>query len=225
MPCIKVVHLPVNSFLNTWRNSGNRNDRQEQSGCPGARIYTDLTDRRNDVNLTQRHPKIIALTTAGFLALGGAAATTATTTAAPVGAGPDVPEPAPSPEAQAATQAAVNLTPPSPAGPWTTDGADTGAYQPFLPFSAIRINTAGGTGSSPQQVALFAGDRYIGTTTAAAYPNQQVVRVEDNIIQVDYLFLQAGDSNAQPTGVASSRYILNPDETVTREGELPPPPA
>lgn len=172
----------------------------------------------------QRHPKLIALTTAGLLALGGAAATTATTTADPA----DPADPAAAqdaPDVQAAVQTAVDLTPPSPAGPWTTDGADTATYLPWLPFSAIRINTAGGTESSPQQVALFAGDRYIGTTTAAAYPNQQVLRIEDNILQVDYRFPQPGDSNADPTGLVSSRYTLNADGTVTREGELPPPPA
>jgi hypothetical protein len=52
-----------------------------------------------------------------------------------------------------------------------------------------------------------------------------VLRIEDNILQVDYRFPQPGDSNADPTGLVSSRYTLNADGTVTREGELPPPPA
>ncbi|MGO1949018.1 MAG: LppP/LprE family lipoprotein [Mycobacteriaceae bacterium] len=171
---------------------------------------------------TTRHPKILAITTATLLALGGATVGTATSSATPPPPPPDsVPVPPP-PSAGEAAQIAADRTPNAAGfGPWTAAGADTRAYDPALPFSAIVLNVAGGTGSSPQQVALFDHGAYIGTTVPEAYPNQDVTRVADNIIQVDYRFPLPDDPNADPSGVSTSHYILYPQD-IARTGALPP---
>lgn len=180
---------------------------------------------RNSPTRPTRRPRILALTTAALLSVGGAglatgvsAADEVTTAATPADASVPAPPP-PSPEQ--AAQIAADRTAPTAVGPWTAEGADTSAYDPALPLSAIVLNVAGGTGSSPQQVALFDHGTYIGTTLFDSYPFQHVTRVSDNIIQVDYRFLLPGDPNADPSGHSTSHFILYPQDVV-HTGAIPP---
>lgn len=163
----------------------------------------------------------LALTTATLLALGGAGVA-ASTSAADVSSPPkqDTSEPVRSPK-QAAWYAAA-VTPDLPGfSPWTHLGAETHDYDSSQSLSAITLDIAGATGSSTRQVALFAGSKSIGTTTPEAYPYQTTERVADNMIKVNYRYLLPGDSNAAPSGEASSYYILMP-QGIERVGGLPP---
>ncbi|HIW90220.1 MAG TPA: LppP/LprE family lipoprotein [Candidatus Corynebacterium avicola] len=170
---------------------------------------------------TKIRSRALAVTTATLVALGGGAVAVSSSAAdivPPPQPGPV--EPGRSPEE--ATQLAVDLTPDLPNfGPWTPFGADTSDYDQNQSLSAITINVSGATGSTPRQVALFAGSKYIGTTTPEAYPYQTTERVSDNIIKVNYRYLLPGDSNAAPSGEATSYYILQP-QGLDRVGSLPP---
>lgn len=125
-------------------------------------------------------------------------------------------------DARQATEVAVQRTPPSAVGPWSIDSADTSAYDPAQRLSAIVLSVQGATVSSPQQVALFHHDLYIGTTTFEAYPYQSVQRVVDNVIHVDYRYLRPGDPNAAPSGTTWSNFTLFTDGSVVMDGETPP---
>lgn len=179
---------------------------------------------RNQTHLP-RGPRALALTTAALLALGGAGAAQAEP-AAPAAPAVTVTEPtapsapsAPSPEQ--AVRVAAERTPATALGPWSEAGADTSAYDPTLPLSAVVLDIDGATGSSPQQVALFDHGVYIGTTVTDSYPFQHVSRVADNIIRVDYRFLLPGDATADPGGVTTSHFVLH-WQGVERTGALPP---
>ncbi|HIW90219.1 MAG TPA: LppP/LprE family lipoprotein [Candidatus Corynebacterium avicola] len=168
------------------------------------------------------HSRALAVTTATLVALGGGAvATTATGGAQPAPA--PAPEPAPAyPTPEEATQIAVDNVPPSEVDRAWSLNADTSSYDPNQRLSAILLDVEGGTGSSPQQVALFEHGTYIGTTLFEAHAYQHVERVSDSEIKVDYRYLLPGDANADPSGLATSHYILGPDGVVHHEGELPP---
>lgn len=166
------------------------------------------------------HPRILAATAATLLVVGGTTATVATSAAQ--GPPPSATVPAPgAPSAEEAAQIAAERTPATSLGPWTADGADTTAYNPDLPLSAVVLNLDGATGSSPQQVALFDHGVYVGTTVPDSYPYQQVTRIAGNIVQVDYRFLLPGDSTADPGGTATSHYVLYPQH-IEHTGALPP---
>lgn len=159
--------------------------------------------------------RALAVATAGVLALGGVVATTATGVAEP--ALSDVTS------AAEAAQIAADQTPtPGGNGAWIAETADTSNYNPTKPLSAIVLYTDGASGSSPQQVALFEYDNYIGTTQPEAYPFQNVERTAPDKIKVDYHYLLPGDSNADPQGRATSEYTLMGSDGVVQTGDLPP---
>lgn len=171
---------------------------------------------------TRKHTtrsRILAITTATLFAIGGGMATTATSGAQPTPA----PQPAPSapPSAAEAAHIAAHQAPAPSVGEWSAEHADTSNYDPTERLSAILLSIDGATASSPQQVALFEHGNYIGTTQPEAYAFQHVERVASSVIKIDYRYLLPGDANANPRGLATSHYILGPDD-VTRTGELPP---
>ncbi|MGJ0184884.1 LppP/LprE family lipoprotein [Corynebacterium glyciniphilum] len=166
------------------------------------------------------HPRILAAAAATFLVVGGVAAPVATGEAQPPLPSATVPASG-APSAEEAAQIAAERTPDTAVGPWTADGADTTSYDPRLALSAIVLNVEGATASSPQQVALFDHGVYVGTTVPESYPYQQVTRIADNIVQVDYRFLLPGDPHADPSGTATSHYVLYPQH-IERTGALPP---
>jgi hypothetical protein len=162
--------------------------------------------------------RVLALTTATLFAIGGGMATTATAGAQEEASdliSQDIPN------GDEAARIAADLTPNIGISPWTDMGAATQDYDPYQSLSAITLDVEQATGGSPRQVALFAGSKYIGTTTPEAYPYQTTERVADNIIKVNYHYLLPGDSNAAPSGEATSYYILLP-QGIERVGSLPP---
>lgn len=199
-----------------------------QGSTPQTPLVDLSTERSLTINPRTTTPRTkshrsraLALTTATLLAFGGAGVA-ASTSAADVASPPkqDTSKPVRSPEPAAWYAAAV--TPDLPDhSPWTHLGAETRDYDSSKPLSAITLDVTAATGSSPRQVALFAGSKYIGTTTPEAYPYQTTERVADNMIKVNYRYLLPGDSNAAPSGEASSYYILMP-QGIERVGSLPP---
>ncbi len=165
--------------------------------------------------------RVLALTTATLFAIGGGMATTATA-GAQEEASDLIEDPAPGvPDAREAARIAADLTPNIGISPWTDMGAATQDYDPYQSLSAITLDVEQATGGSPRQVALFAGSKYIGTTTPEAYPYQTTERVADNIIKVNYHYLLPGDPDWAPSGEATSYYILLP-QGIERVGSLPP---
>ena len=180
-----------------------------------------MNPRTTNARTRKIRSRALALTTATLLAFGEAgvaASTSAADVASPSKQGTS--EPVRSPEQAAWYAAAVPPDLPD-HSPWTHLGAETHDYDSSQSLSAITLDIAGATGSSPRQVALFAGSKYIGTTTPEAYPYQTTERVSDNIIKVNYRYLLPGDSNAAPSGEATSYYILQP-QGLDRVGSLPP---
>lgn len=105
-----------------------------------------------------------------------------------------------------------------------TSGADYSTFDGCAGLSWVVLTPVGGTGSSPNQIALFNEGTYIGTATKIAYGFEpEVTRIEDNQITVTWVYPEPGDANADPNGRATATFTYNEDtKTVDMTGDVPP---
>lgn len=107
---------------------------------------------------------------------------------------------------------------------WNLDGADTSSYDGCAALSWVVLELNASTASSPFQIMLFHYGQYIGVTSAepiAFWP--EVIRLDDETIQVTYSWTRDGEPNAAPSGRSVSYFAW--DETAGRvihSGEWPP---
>lgn len=87
-------------------------------------------------------------------------------------------------------------------------------------LSYARLDTAGGTGSSPVQLMLFHDGVFVGTASDCAFGFTSVDSTTDDSITVTYRWPREGDTNAAPSGQATVTYRWTGD-AVVMEGELP----
>lgn len=92
---------------------------------------------------------------------------------------------------------------PSPTG-WTYIGE--GNYDPCAELSYAVAETPGATASSPMQLMLFHDGAYVGTGTWCALPFMTVTGATGDAVHVEYRWPRGGDSNADPTGHATTTY-------------------
>jgi hypothetical protein len=101
---------------------------------------------------------------------------------------------------------------------WTYGGVSN--FDPCAPLSYARLDTEGGTGSSPAQVMLFHEGEYAGTATECALPFTTVTGTSTDSVTVEYRWPLPGEPNAAPSGVATVIYRWAGD-AVQMDGELP----
>lgn len=113
--------------------------------------------------------------------------------------------------------------------PWDLESEMTIAeaeetYDPCAALSSITVTIEGGTASSPSHIMLFNYGEYLGTATSdpkGFWP--ETVRVDDSTLEVTYKYPEAGDSNADPSGVAVSTFTWDEaSQSVEHSGEFPP---
>lgn len=108
--------------------------------------------------------------------------------------------------------------------PYAPGAATLETYEPCAALSWIVLPVANGTGSSPNQIMLFHRGEYLGTATEKAYGfTPDVIRVDDDSIQVTWHWPQEGDANADPTGTSVAQFVWDEDAgQVVMSGETPP---
>ena len=104
----------------------------------------------------------------------------------------------------------------------TTNGDN---YSPCAELSWITISEGPCcTAMQPTPILLFHHGEYVGTATSkeiGAMP--KVSRVSENKIEVRYIYLKEGESNAQASGVATAYFTWDSNtHQVVQSGELPP---
>ncbi|MGO1393388.1 LppP/LprE family lipoprotein [Agrococcus casei] len=107
---------------------------------------------------------------------------------------------------------------------WSADHADLDGYTECAALSYLIVPIEQGTGSSPVQVVFFHGDDYAGTATEPAMGFWPAVeQTDEDTVSVTWRYPEDGDSNANPSGEATSAFSWN-DESgeVERDGDLPP---
>ncbi|MBS4100971.1 LppP/LprE family lipoprotein [Tsukamurella paurometabola] len=147
-------------------------------------------------------------------AVGAAAGTVGT------GAAAATPTPCPAVPQDRIDAAIRTVAPPLPGVSWqaTARGSSIGCT-----LNWVRLDTAGGTGSSPVQILLFDQMKYAGTTTPKAHAYTSVVGTsEPGQITVRFKWLNPGDANANPTGQADVRYQALPQDTPQPLDPIPP---
>lgn len=84
--------------------------------------------------------------------------------------------------------------------------------------------TGSGVGAVPSHLMLFHQGEYIGTAVTQAHAfAPDVRRVDDDTLEVTYLYLKEGEASANASGRATSRFTYDAAQgTVSRTGELPP---
>lgn len=109
-------------------------------------------------------------------------------------------------------------------GAWDAKNVDTSTYDQCAELSWITVQTEGATASSPSTIMLFHKGAYLGTATNGSFGfAPDVARVDDSTLDVTFHYPQAGDSNADPRGQATSTYSWDQATgTLTQEGQLPP---
>lgn len=109
---------------------------------------------------------------------------------------------------------------------WTAAGANLQGYDPCTALSWVVVSVAGGTASSPSQVALFHRGDFLGGATDKAYGfTPTVTRLADDRIEVTYRWPQANESNAEASGRSVSQFTWDEQtHAVQRTGDLPPTP-
>ncbi|HIW90221.1 MAG TPA: LppP/LprE family lipoprotein [Candidatus Corynebacterium avicola] len=186
-----------------------------------------MTSRTTKSRTKTKRSRALAVTTATLLAFGGGTATIATSGAQEDPSEVSTQQPPsedvqlPERNADEAAQYAADIVTDIEQSPWTDVGAMKRDYDPNQSLSAITLDVEEAHGGTPRQTALFAGSHYIGTTTPEAYPFQTTERVSDNVIKVNYRWLQPGDVQTEPSGSATSYYTLHP-HGIERTGTLPP---
>ncbi|GAA4195810.1 hypothetical protein GCM10022219_21480 [Microbacterium oryzae] len=128
---------------------------------------------------------------------------------------------------EAAAVAAQRLPPPLGDDYFTWDTTATAAdpgYDPCAALSWIVFPLAGGTGSSPNAIALFHEGEYVGPATEEQYGFRPAVeRLSDDSIRVTYPYLLDGDANADPQGQAVARFTWDAEtQSVQMDGNPPP---
>ena len=104
----------------------------------------------------------------------------------------------------------------------TTNGDN---YSPCAELSWITISEGPCcTVMQPTPILLFHHGEYVGTATSkeiGAMP--KVSRVSENKIEVRYIYLKEGESNAQASGVATAYFTWDSNtHQVIQSGDLPP---
>jgi hypothetical protein len=104
----------------------------------------------------------------------------------------------------------------------TTNGDN---YSPCAELSWITISEGPCcTAMQPNPILLFHHGEYVGTATSkeiGAMP--KVSRVSENKIEVRYIYLKEGESNAQASGVATAYFTWDSNtHQVIQSGDLPP---
>ena len=104
----------------------------------------------------------------------------------------------------------------------TTNGDN---YSPCAELSWITISEVPCcTAMQPTPILLFHHGEYVGTATSkeiGAMP--KVSRVSENKIEVRYIYLKEGESNAQASGVATAYFTWDSNtHQVIQSGDLPP---
>lgn len=104
----------------------------------------------------------------------------------------------------------------------TTNGDN---YSPCAELSWITISEGPCcTAMQPTPILLFHHGEYVGTATSkeiGAMP--KVSRVSENKIEVQYIYLKEGESNAQASGVATAYFTWDSNtHQVIQSGDLPP---
>ena len=104
----------------------------------------------------------------------------------------------------------------------TTNGDN---YSPCAELSWITISEGPCcTAMQPTPILLFHHGEYVGTATSkeiGAMP--KVSRVSENKIEVRYIYLKEGESNAQASGVATAYFTWDSNtHQVIQSGDLPP---
>lgn len=104
----------------------------------------------------------------------------------------------------------------------TTNGDN---YSPCAELSWITISEGPCcTDMQPTPILLFHHGEYVGTATSkeiGAMP--KVSRVSENKIEVRYIYLKEGESNAQASGVATAYFTWDSNtHQVIQSGDLPP---
>ena len=104
----------------------------------------------------------------------------------------------------------------------TTNGDN---YSPCPELSWITISEGPCcTAMQPTPILLFHHGEYVGTATSkeiGAMP--KVSRVSENKIEVQYIYLKEGESNAQASGVATAYFTWDSNtHQVIQSGDLPP---
>ena len=104
----------------------------------------------------------------------------------------------------------------------TTNGDN---YSPCSELSWITISEGPCcTAMQPTPILLFHHGEYVGTATSkeiGAMP--KVSRVSENKIEVRYIYLKEGESNAQASGVATAYFTWDSNtHQVIQSGDLPP---
>lgn len=126
--------------------------------------------------------------------------------------------------AQEALSAGLAEAPQFPDTPWNDDVryADIDGYDPCAPLSVISTPVASGAGHPISIQLLYSYGEYLYPATAQVFGvPSSTVRVGPNRVQINYLDGHDGESMVDASGVASSLFTLNEEETeIERTGEL-----
>ncbi|MGP6174615.1 LppP/LprE family lipoprotein [Corynebacterium sp. A21] len=91
--------------------------------------------------------------------------------------------------------------------PWDTGYAIIDGYDSCVALSWIVLPIEGGTASSPYQIMLFNQGEYLGTATSEAYGfSPDVVRLDDETIEVTGHWPREGESNAGACGTSTAQF-------------------
>ena len=135
----------------------------------------------------------------------------------------ETPTPTPTPTcatttaAQARDAAIPLLPPPFPpedtdmaGNKWDPEYSDIDNYDPCAELSWIVVPLAGGTGSSPSQVALFHRGEFVQAATEKSYGFwPRVTRLSDDSIEVVYIWPKDGESTANASGESPMTFTWN----------------
>jgi hypothetical protein len=150
--------------------------------------------------------------TLGITITGPAPTTTAAATPAPAcGVDPQAPE---------IGQAVASVPVPEvvAGASWVYSGESN--FDRCAALSYARLDTEGGTGSSPVQLMLFHNGVFVGTATDCAFGFTSVDSSTADSITVTYRWPRDGDTNAAPSGEGTVTYRWSGD-AVVMDGELP----
>lgn len=105
-----------------------------------------------------------------------------------------------------------------------TGWKDGNHYDPCSALSYILLGTSGGTGGSPNHIALFHNGKFLGTATSEAYAfKPEITQLDPGLIQVDYKYLKDGDATANPRGRTTAWFGWSPaQQKVVMTGQVPP---
>lgn len=108
--------------------------------------------------------------------------------------------------------------------PYAPGAATLETYEPCAALSWMVLPVAHATASSPNQIMLFHHGGYIGTATSKVYGfTPDVIRVDDDSVQVTWHWPQDGDPNAGPTGRSTAQFVWDDGAgKVVMTGEVPP---